>query len=112
MTEYSGGRSARRPRSSRTTSALGSPGMPSSAEDDRVAELEARLERLESDPGMRERGRALVGKVMPMEAGVHFRNAAREQLLGFRAIIDFWIRRVDDLEAAEGGGDRHSISID
>jgi hypothetical protein len=113
MTEYNTGHGARRARSSRTTSAMGSPGMPSTPDDDRVAELEARLDRLEGGPGMRDRGQALMRKVMPAEAGHHFRNAAREQLLGFRAIVDFWIRRVDAMDAGAGDDSgRETISID
>jgi hypothetical protein len=112
MTEYGSGRGSRRARSSSTTSAMGSAGMPSSADDARVAELEARLARLERDPGMRERGQALMRRVMPSEAGLHFRNAAREQLLGFRAIVDFWIARVDDMETRAGDDERTSIEIE
>jgi hypothetical protein len=112
MTEYGAGRGGRRARSSTTTSAMGSPGMPSTADDSRVAELEARLARLERDPGVRERGQALMRRVMPAEAGHHFRNAAREQLLGFRAIVDFWIARVDDLDAHSGDDSRTSIEIE
>ncbi|HYL40080.1 MAG TPA: hypothetical protein VET90_02115 [Candidatus Binatus sp.] len=80
---------------------------------DRVAELEARLDRLEGGgPGMRDRGRALVRKVMPAEASRHFRAAAREELLGFRAIVDFWIARVDDLEARSDDDDRMRIEVE
>ena len=112
MTENPAGRAARRPRSSSTTAAMGSPGMPSSADDARLAELEERLDRLERDPGMRERSQAIVRKVMPAEAGRHFRNAAREQLLGFRAIVDFWIARVDDLDTKAGDDDRMTIEVE
>lgn len=113
MTEYRAPRSPRRPRSSSTTSAMGSAGMPSTGDDVRLAELEARLDRLEGDPGMRERGQMLVRKVMPAEAGRHFRNAAREQLLGFRAILDFWIARVDDLDSKSGDdADRMTIEVE
>jgi hypothetical protein len=91
---------------------MGSPGMPSSRDDVRLAELEARLDRMERDPGMRERGQALMRRVMPAEAGHHFRNAAREQLLGFRAIVDFWIARVDDMDARSRDDDRTSIEIE
>jgi hypothetical protein len=86
---------------------MGSAGLPSMAGGDRLAELEARLERLEGEPGigLRERGQSLVRKVLPAEASRHFRNAAREELLGVRAIVDFWIRRVDDLEARAGDDD-------
>lgn len=107
------GRGARRARSSRRTAALGSAGMPAMAEDERMAELEARLDRLEGEPGMRERGQVLIRKVMPVEAGRHFRNAAREQLLGFRAIVDFWIKRVDEMDAKSTRDDgRTTIEVE
>jgi hypothetical protein len=79
---------------------------------DRMAELEARLTRLEKSPGLRERGRGLMAKVMPAEAARHFRNAGREQLLGVRAIVDFWIDRIDEAEGRSGGRRRESIEID
>ena len=83
--------------------------------DDRIAELEARLARLEGSPGLRERGRSLMDRIMPPEAGTHFRNAGREQLLGIRSIVDFWIRRLDESEANAGRtrfGERETIEIE
>jgi hypothetical protein len=83
--------------------------------DDRMAELEARLERLEGAPGLRERGRSLLDRVMPPEAATHFRNAGREQLLGIRTIVDHWIGRLDDAEARADAGrrsDRETIVIE
>ena len=114
MTDSAAGRGARRPRSSRRTAALGSAGMPAMPGDDKMAELEARLDRLEGPggPGMRERGRMLVRKILPAEASHHFRNAAREQLLGFRSIVDFWIERVDDMDAKADDGDRMTIEVE
>jgi hypothetical protein len=95
---------------------MGSAGLPATADDERMVELEARLERLEREPGMeamRTRGRALLRRVMPSEANRHFRNAAREQLLGFRAIVDFWIARVDQWDTSDDtGDDRTSIEIE
>jgi hypothetical protein len=91
---------------------MGSPGMPSTDGDERLAELEARLDRMEHGPGARERSQALMRRVMPAEAGYHFRNAAREQLLGFRAIVDFWIARVDDMDSRAGDDARTSIEIE
>jgi hypothetical protein len=70
--------------------------------DDRIAELDARLARLEGGTGYRERGRHLLARVMPPEAGRHFRNAGREELLGIRSIVDFLIRRIDDAEERAG----------
>jgi hypothetical protein len=92
----------------------GSAGMPSvDASDDRVADLEDRLSRLEGSPTIRERGRDLMGRVMPPDASRHFRNAGREQLLGIRAIVDFWIRRIDAMESrASGDASRERIELD
>jgi hypothetical protein len=83
-----------------------SAGVPATAPvmaDERIAELEARLARLEASSGLRERGRDLMGRVVPPESSRHFRNAGREHLLGIRSIVDFWIRRI---ELAEERTDR------
>ena len=96
-----------------STRTKASPGMPETAAELRLVELEARLARLEGSPGLRERGRHLMDRVMPPEASRHFFNAGREQLLGMRSIVDFWIRRIDDMETRAGDGDaRHTIEID
>jgi hypothetical protein len=101
----------RRATRSRTTT-VGS--IQTAGSGDRLAELESRLERLERTPGLRERGRGAMARVMPPEAGQHFRNAGREQLLGFRSIVDFWIRRLDeaDSRASHGSGTRETIEIE
>jgi hypothetical protein len=83
------------------------------AADDRIAELEARLAKLERSPGLRERGRSLMDRVIPREASHHFRNAGREELLGIRAIVDFWIDRIDEAEGRSAVGTRReSIEIE
>jgi hypothetical protein len=83
------------------------------SEAERLAELEARLVRLERGPNLRARGRSLIDKVMPPEAGEHFRNAGREQLLGVRSIVDFWIARIDDADSrASRPNDRETIEIE
>jgi hypothetical protein len=64
----------------------------------RLAELEARISQLETQPNLRERGRGLMARIVPADASRHFRNAGREQLLGIRSIVDFWIRRIDESE--------------
>ena len=91
-----------------------SPGLPEAGAELRLAELEARVAELEGEPNLRERGRRMMDRVMPPEASRHFRNAGREQLLGMRAIVDFWIRRIDDAEARSGAGSagRETIEID
>jgi hypothetical protein len=99
-------------RSRRRTGAA-SPGVPDAAAEVRLAELEARLARLEGEPTLKERGRRMMDRVMPPEAGQHFRNAGREQLLGVRSIVDFWIRRIDDAESrSRADAGRQTIEID
>jgi len=84
------------------------------SKDERLAGLEARLARLERTPSLRARGRSMMDKVMPPEASEHFRNAGREQLLGVRSIVDFWIQRIDeaDTRAANHSRDRETIEIE
>jgi len=52
-----------------------SAGVPDTAADGRIAELEERLARLEGSPGIKERGRRMMDRVMPPEATTHFFNA-------------------------------------
>jgi hypothetical protein len=81
--------------------------------DDPMAAMEARLARLEKAPGLRERGRGLMARVVPDEAAAHFRNAGREHLLGVRSIVDFWIERIDESESRSTRRlRRESIEID
>jgi hypothetical protein len=98
---------------SRRSGGVASPGVPDSADAARMAELEARLAKLEGGPGIKERGRNMMDRVMPPEATRHFLNAGREQLLGIRTIVDFWIRRIDDVEAkTTGDPKRQSIEVE
>jgi hypothetical protein len=90
-----------------------SAGLPDPVADQRIAELEERLARLEGEPGLKERGRRMMDRVMPPEASRHFFNAGREQLLGIRSIVDFWLRRIDDMESnVTDEPSRETISID
>jgi hypothetical protein len=94
-------------------SGAASPGVPDAGADARMAELEQRLARLEGSPGLRERSRRMMDRVMPPEASQHFRNAGREQLLGLRSIVDFWIRRIEDADTrAQEDLGRETIEID
>ena len=65
-----------------------SAGVPQSAADARMAELEDRLAKLESSEGIRDRGRRMMDRVVPPEASRHFRNAGRDVavLVPIRAI--------------------------
>jgi len=97
----------------RSTSA-GMPGNEIMTPEQRITELEDRLASLEGSLSLRERGRDMMDKVMPPEAGRHFRNAGREQLLGMRSILDFWIRRIESAEQRAAGKDaaRQTIEIE
>jgi len=95
----------------RSGAQAGGPGRGLSEDVDRLAAFEARLARIEGSPGLRERGRGLISKVIPTEATRHFRNAGREQLLGVRAIVDFWIDRIDESEGRSGRDRHESIEI-
>jgi hypothetical protein len=53
-----------------------------------------------------------MSRVIPREAGEHFRNAGREQLLGVRSIVDFWIARLDEADARSGPGSRERETIE
>jgi hypothetical protein len=77
----------------------------------RLSELEVRVRELETSPSLRDRGRGFMARVVPPEASRHFRNAGREQLLGVRSIVDFWIRRIDD-SADKPAPRRESIEIE
>ena len=82
------------------------------SKDERMAELESRLAKLERAPTLRARGRSMMDKVMPPEASEHFRNAGREQLLGVRSIVDFWIARLDDADSRAAGRSRERETIE
>jgi hypothetical protein len=100
--------------STRSTRRRGSPDVVARlSKDERMAELESRLARLERAPSLRARGRSMMDKVMPPEASEHFRNAGREQLLGVRSIVDFWIQRLDEAETrASRSRERETIEIE
>jgi hypothetical protein len=100
---------------SRSGRSRASAGVPESAADVRIAELEERLAALEGGPGLKERGRHLMNRVMPRDASRHFFNAGRENLMGVRSIVDFWLRRLDDMEAKvapDADSGRETISVD
>ena len=98
----------------RRSASAGMPGNEIMTAEERITELENRLASLEGSLSLRERGRDMMDKVMPPEAGRHFRNAGREQLLGMRSILDFWIRRIESAEdrAASKDAARQTIEIE
>jgi len=82
------------------------------SKDQRFAELEGRLAKLEGTPSLRARSRSLMDKVMPAEASEHFRNAGREHLMGVRSIVDFWIARIDESDSRAAGRSRERETIE
>jgi hypothetical protein len=80
--------------------------------DERVAQLEGRLKELEAR--RRESPGNLLGRVVPPDVRRHFMNGQREQLLALRALVDFWLGKLDARDAAPQGGsrEREDIPID
>ena len=108
MTDPTGQSRGARVRS--TGAPVGPPG--GRSKDERMAELESRLARLETTPGLRERGKTMMDRVMPPEASEHFRNAGREHLMGIRSIVDHWIRRLDEADSRAAGRNRERETIE
>jgi hypothetical protein len=83
-----------------------------SAMHNRIADLEARLQRMERDRSMSARSRSLMSRIVPPEASQHFRAASREQLMGVRALMDHWIGRLDAREHEAPTSAREEIRIE
>ncbi len=78
---------------------------------DRLDEMEGRLQRLEGRSGALERPRRLASELVPQETRQHLRAAVREQMLATRSLLDHWIGRLRDEPADERPG-REDIRID
>jgi hypothetical protein len=87
--------------------------------DRRIAELERRLEEMESRGSAMERtmeramqrSRAAGRAIVPEETRQHLRAAGREQLLAVRSLLDHWIASMrDDDRPAEPS--REDIRVD
>ena len=50
-------------------------------------------------------------RIVPPEATRHFKAAGREQLLGMRALVDHWIKRMGDEDPPRPAG-REEIVIE
>jgi hypothetical protein len=79
--------------------------------EDRLDEMEQRLERLEGRPGGLERPRRLASELVPQETRQHLRAAVREQMLATRSLLDHWIGRLRDEPPDQRPG-REDIRID
>lgn len=79
--------------------------------EQRIAELEQRLESLGSSRGETTAYWAVLESVLPSAARKHMRAAGREQLLAARTIIDAWIARMDR-EPDDRSGRRETIPVE
>jgi hypothetical protein len=83
-------------------------------DQDRIGELERRLDSLEQRPTPRQRGKSALDLLVPPDARRHLRNAGREQMLAVRSLLDYWIDQLVDAEGdgEEPGQGREQIHID
>jgi hypothetical protein len=88
-------------------------------DDDRNAELEARIADLERRVPRGERREsmetafwAIMRNVFPSETRTHMKAAGREQLLAARSYLDHWIAKMDASHAEEKAPARESIEVE
>ena len=82
-------------------------------DDDRMQDLEQRLQRLERRETAVDRSRRVMDDVMPRQTRDHLRNAGREQLLAVRTMLDHWIGRLgNERDADDDKPPRETIRID
>jgi len=79
--------------------------------DDRIEDMERRVERLEAREGAMDRSRRMAQSVVPEETRQHLKAAGREQLLAMRSLLDHWIGRLRD-EPADEKPTRETIKIE
>jgi len=77
--------------------------------EERMADVERRVERLERRPTAVERSRGMLSDVVPADSRRHMRAAGREQLLAVRSMLDHWIRRLGDDVDQHPGRERIKI---
>ncbi|HSH21850.1 MAG TPA: hypothetical protein VK992_04420 [Candidatus Caenarcaniphilales bacterium] len=65
-------------------------------DENRIEQLERRLDELEGRRNTVQRSRAAMNSVVPDETREHLRAAGREQLLAVRSLLDYWIVRLRD----------------
>ena len=79
--------------------------------EERLSQLEERLQRLDKDQDRQTAYWAIIESVLPGDARKHLRAAGREQLLAARSILDAWIARMDQ-EPDEASPRRESIPVE
>jgi len=78
----------------------------------RIAELERRSPRSEPRDSMETAFWAVMRNVFPSETRSHMKAAGREQLLAARSYLDHWIARMDESHAEEKAPVRESIEVE
>jgi vacuolar-type H+-ATPase subunit E/Vma4 len=81
----------------------------SESSEERIADMERRVQRLERRPTAAQRSRGMLDGMVPPESRRHLRAASREQLMAVRSMLDHWIRRLSDDEAEAHGRERIRI---
>lgn len=80
-------------------------------DDQRIEQLERRIDELEERRSSVQRSRQAMNSVVPPETREHLRAAGREQLLAVRSLLDHWIGRLRD-EPEKSESTRENIRID
>jgi hypothetical protein len=83
-----------------------------SALEQRIAELEARLRRGERRDSIETAFWALMHNVFPDETRKHMKAAGREQLMAARSYLDHWIARLDDAGGEVAAAERENIEVE
>jgi len=78
--------------------------------EDRIADLEARLDDMARLRRLETRPLRVLRHLVPVEARQHLRAARREELLAARSLLDHWIERLDREPATEKRGE--TIKLD
>ena len=81
-------------------------------DDQRMADLERRLDMMEDRQSALERSRAVMNAMVPAETRRHLRAAWRENLLAVRSLLDSWIEHFDDAPKDTRDNGREDIPID
>ena len=78
----------------------------------RIAELERRVPRGDRRESMETAFWAIMRNLFPDETRRHLRAASREQLLAARSYLDHWIAKMGDESTTEARTERESIEVE